>query len=90
MFFEPDDEDDVDSQTSDGNDDSDILRSQSYFAQQKLEMLDEKIQNKDRALRAMKDSRKPDDAKVTFINLYLHVYVFEKMHTVNLDIFAWG
>ncbi|KAK3099373.1 hypothetical protein FSP39_003500 [Pinctada imbricata] len=63
MFFEPDDDDDIDSQSSDTTDDSDIFRNQSYIAQQKLEQLDDKIHNKDHALKALRQSRKPDDTK---------------------------
>ncbi|XP_062594702.1 sorting nexin-25-like isoform X2 [Saccostrea cucullata] len=62
LFFQPDsDEEEV--YMDFNSDDSVIFKDQSYFAQQKLEQLDGKIQNKSHALKAIRESRKMDDVK---------------------------
>lgn len=52
MFVDPEDEDD------------EMFASQSYEAQARLQQLDEKIENKQQALQALKDSRTNDDSKI--------------------------
>lgn len=44
--------------------DTDLFATQSYAAQQRIETLSEKIRNKSQALKALKLSKKSDDAKV--------------------------
>lgn len=63
FFFQPD-SDDEDEDMDFNNEDSIIFKDQSYFAQQKLEQLDGKIQMKTHALKAHQESRKMDDSKV--------------------------
>ena len=62
-FFQPDSEEEEEEFMDFNCDDSVIFKDQSYFAQQKMEQLDEKIQNKTHALKAIKESRKVDDLK---------------------------
>ncbi|XP_061183627.1 sorting nexin-25-like [Saccostrea echinata] len=62
LFFQPD-SDDEEVYMDFNSDDSVIFKDQSYFAQQKLEQLDGKIQNKSHALKAIKESHKMDDSK---------------------------
>lgn len=62
-FFQPDSDDEE--EYMDFNcDDSVIFKDQSYFADQKMETLDEKIQNKTHALKAIRESRTAEDSKV--------------------------
>lgn len=62
-FFQPDSDDEE--EYMDFNcDDSVIFKDQSYFAGQKMETLDEKIQNKTHALKAIRESRTVEDSKV--------------------------
>lgn len=62
-FFQPDSDDEE--EYMDFNcDDSVIFKDQSYFADQKMEILDEKIQNKSHALKAIRESRTVEDSKV--------------------------
>lgn len=62
-FFQPDS--DEEEEYLDFNcDDSVIFKDQSYFADQKMETLDEKIQNKTHALKAIRESRTVEDSKV--------------------------
>lgn len=61
-FFQPDSDDEE--EYMDFNcDDSVIFKDQSYFADQKMETLDEKIQNKSHALKAIRESRTVEDSK---------------------------
>lgn len=61
-FFQPDSDDEE--EYMDFNcDDSVIFKDQSYFADQKMEILDEKIQNKSHALKAIRESRTVEDSK---------------------------
>ncbi|XP_048774013.1 sorting nexin-25-like [Ostrea edulis] len=72
FFFQPD-SDDEDEDMDFNNEDSIIFKDQSYFAQQKLEQLDGKIQMKTHALKAHQESRKMDDSKAKKVEKDLEV-----------------
>ncbi|XP_078326313.1 sorting nexin-25-like isoform X2 [Crassostrea virginica] len=86
-FFQPDSEEEEEEFMDFNCDDSVIFKDQSYFAQQKMEQLDEKIQNKTHALKAIKESRKVDDLKAQKIERDMEGELDELIqHRRNLEI----